>query len=116
MITPMKRRFITCLTCLAFIAVCPAQLFSQIKYTSNGNFGIGTTNPQYLIHILDDDPVLLFESTLNHNNIIRMAEGASQTGPGEVIIPANELKPGIYIYNLIVDAKVVDTKQMILTE
>ena len=77
MITPMKRRFITCLTCLAFIAVCPAQLFSQIKYTSNGNFGIGTTNPQYLIHILDDDPVLLFESTLNHNNIIRMAEGVN---------------------------------------
>jgi len=40
----------------------------------------------------------------------------SQTGSGEVEIPAYELSPGIYIYNLIVDAKVIDTKQMILTE
>jgi hypothetical protein len=39
----------------------------------------------------------------------------SQLGPGEVEIPATELSPGIYVYNLIVDAKVVDTKQMILT-
>ena len=40
----------------------------------------------------------------------------SRIGPGEVEIPASELSPGIYIYNLIVDAQVIDTKQMILTE
>ena len=39
----------------------------------------------------------------------------SITGPGKVEIPASELTPGIYIYNLIVDDKVIDTKQMILT-
>ena len=33
----------------------------------------------------------------------------------ELIIPGAELTPGIYLYNLIVDSQVIDTKQMILT-
>ena len=37
-------------------------------------------------------------------------------GQGEIVIGAEELKAGIYVYTLIVDGALVDTKQMILTK
>jgi len=37
-------------------------------------------------------------------------------GKGEITINGFELHPGIYLYTLIVDAKEIDTKRMILTE
>ncbi len=37
-------------------------------------------------------------------------------GMGKIVISGNRLKSGIYIYNLIVDAKEIDAKRMILTE
>ncbi len=39
----------------------------------------------------------------------------NQTGEGEIIIPASELDPGIFIYNLIVDGKEIDSKKLMLT-
>jgi hypothetical protein len=39
-----------------------------------------------------------------------------QSGEGEITIPASELKPGIFIYNLIVDGAEVSSKRMIITE
>ena len=40
----------------------------------------------------------------------------TQRGDVRTKISANELAPGMYLYSLIVDGKVVDTKRMILTE
>jgi hypothetical protein len=37
-------------------------------------------------------------------------------GNGSVIINGNELKPGMYLYSLIVNSQEIDTKRMILTE
>lgn len=37
-------------------------------------------------------------------------------GEGEIDIPASSLSPGIYVYNLLLDGQVVDSKQMILTD
>jgi hypothetical protein len=37
-------------------------------------------------------------------------------GQGEIVIGAEELKAGIYVYTLIVDGALVDTKRMILTK
>jgi hypothetical protein len=45
-----------------------------------------------------------------------MSHSIYQNGIGEIIIPATELDPGIYIYNLIVDDYEVDSKKMILTD
>ena len=39
-----------------------------------------------------------------------------QKGAGNISIHEGELKPGIYLYTLVVDGQVIDTKQMILTE
>ncbi|VAW25213.1 hypothetical protein MNBD_BACTEROID01-1006 [hydrothermal vent metagenome] len=40
----------------------------------------------------------------------------NQRGPGNVIINANEFNSGMYLYSLVNDGKIIDTKQMLLTE
>jgi hypothetical protein len=40
----------------------------------------------------------------------------SQRGKGNVIINGSELSAGMYLYALIADGKVIDTKRMILTK
>ena len=37
-------------------------------------------------------------------------------GTGEVVVYGNELKAGMYLYSLIADGKVIDTKRMVLTD
>ena len=39
-----------------------------------------------------------------------------QRGSDNVTINANELVAGMYLYSLVCDGKIVDTKQMLLTE
>jgi len=54
MITPMKRKFIACFTCMAFFAVCPTQLFSQLEIVTNGNTILGPLNTwsEYTLNIV----------------------------------------------------------------
>ena len=40
----------------------------------------------------------------------------TQKGKGSISINASELRPGMYLYTLIVDGIEIDTKRMILTE
>jgi len=40
----------------------------------------------------------------------------NQRGTGQEIISANEFNAGMYLYSLVTDGKIVDTKQMLLTE
>ncbi len=40
----------------------------------------------------------------------------NQRGTGNVIIPENEFNAGMYLYSLVNDGKIIDTKQMLLTE
>jgi hypothetical protein len=40
----------------------------------------------------------------------------NQRGTGNVIINANEFVAGMYLYSLVCDERIVDTKQMLLTE
>jgi Chaperone of endosialidase/Secretion system C-terminal sorting domain len=44
------------------------------------------------------------------------SEQINQRGAGQLVINANELAPGMYIYALIVDGKAADSKRMIVTE
>jgi len=39
-----------------------------------------------------------------------------QTGESSIAISGNQLTAGIYLYALIIDNQVIDTKKMILTE
>ena len=36
-------------------------------------------------------------------------------GRNTVTVEANEFKPGIYMYSLLVDGKLIDTKRMVVT-
>lgn len=40
----------------------------------------------------------------------------SQKGPGSILINGSEFKAGMYLYTLLVDNKIIDTKRMILTK
>ncbi len=40
----------------------------------------------------------------------------TQTGNGEIMIPASELDPGLFIYNLIIDGIEIASQRMVLTE
>ena len=40
----------------------------------------------------------------------------NQRGEGSVTINGNEFKAGMYLYSLVDDGKIVDTKQMLLTQ
>jgi hypothetical protein len=40
----------------------------------------------------------------------------NKTGTGQETIQANEFNAGMYLYSLVCDGKIVDTKQMMLTE
>ncbi len=40
----------------------------------------------------------------------------NQKGEGNVTINANEFSAGMYLYSLVCDGRIVDTKQMLLTE
>ena len=40
----------------------------------------------------------------------------SSTGQGNIVIDAKQLKAGLYLYSLIVDGNLVDTKRMVLTD
>jgi hypothetical protein len=43
-------------------------------------------------------------------------QNISETGQGEIILKGSELQPGMYLYVLIVDGNIIDTKRMILTD
>lgn len=40
----------------------------------------------------------------------------SERGQVQVVVDGNNLEPGIYLYSLIVDTEIVDTKRMVKTE
>ncbi len=42
--------------------------------------------------------------------------GIFKKGNGSITINGNELKPGMYLYSLLIDGKEIDTKKMILTD
>jgi hypothetical protein len=52
----------------------------------------------------------------NMNGTLLKTLQINQKGTGNVIVNANEFVAGMYLYSLVCDGKIVDTKQMLLTE
>ncbi len=42
--------------------------------------------------------------------------GITQKGKGKIVIYGNDFRAGMYLYSLVADSKIIDTKRMILTE
>lgn len=68
--------------CCAIIALCSFTIYSQVKYTSSGNLGIGTTNPLSTLS-LGGDGYSTYTVEFNSDN-------ASQYG-------------GVHIYHALID-------------
>ena len=87
---------------------------SEVKlYQNNPNpfsvqttirFEIPETVQSAQLHICNMTGTLLETITINQRN------------NGNVIINANEFVAGMYLYSLVCDGKIVDTKQMLLTQ
>ncbi len=52
----------------------------------------------------------------NLNGSLILTKTISQNGDGTVKIAARELTPGMYLYSLILDGNIIETKRMILTD
>jgi hypothetical protein len=85
-----------------------AKLFQNIPNPFNTQttikFEIPETVQSAQLHICNMTGTLLKTIVLN------------QRGDGNIIISANEFGAGMYLYSLVCDARIVDTKQMLLTE
>ena len=63
------------ISCLAIMALCSIFSFSQVKYDSNGQFGVGISAPYYFMHLYDQDPVMVLQSDIDHDSYFRLVEG-----------------------------------------
>ena len=101
--------------------------------TENGIDKDSTVTPPSDIFLLQNDPnpfsanteikMVLPETVGNANIIVYSLEGkqlkdviVKERGDVSITISGNELNAGMYIYALIVDGKIADTKRMILTK
>jgi len=66
-------------------------------------FNIPKTVQSAQLHICNMTGTLLKTITIN------------QRGTGQEIISANEFNAGMFLYSLVTDGKIIDTKQMLLT-
>lgn len=79
-------------------------VFGQLQGSRNGTAVYGQVGTGYLANIDD-------------MNGLQLKSYPIQTkGNGSIIINASELQPGIYIYSLITDGQLIDTKRMIITD
>jgi hypothetical protein len=82
-------------------------------YQNNPNpFNQQTEISYYLADDVSNAAMLIFD--MNGKQIKRYDIAAR--GNDKVIIHGNELAPGMYMYSLIADGKLVDTKRMVLTQ
>lgn len=53
---------------------------------------------------------------LNMNGTLLKTLQINQRGTGDEIINGNEYNAGMYLYSLVCDGRIVDTKRMLLTQ
>lgn len=84
-----------------------------VLYQNNPNpFDVATEIRYYLPLVMQNAAIYIYD--MNGTQISKHT--ISQTGDGALTIQANELQAGMYLYSLIADGQVVDTKRMILTK
>ena len=89
-------------------------LYAQtVLYQNNPNpFDISTEIRYYLPADVQDASIYIYD--MNGTQIKEY--GITNSGDGSVTIQGSELKAGMYLYSLIADGQVIDTKRMILTK
>ncbi|MCW3070863.1 MAG: hypothetical protein JWO44_753 [Bacteroidetes bacterium] len=70
------------------------------------------TSIGYFIPVAQSASIMIFDL----NGKFMLERGINSFGKGAVIVNGNDLNAGMYVYSLIVDGKIIDTKRMILTK
>jgi hypothetical protein len=71
------------------------------------------TSISYIINYIYSNAAI---NVYNLNGYQLLSFDLNSKGECKIVINANQLKPGMYLYNLLIDGKVMDTKRMILTD
>jgi len=75
-------------------------------------FNVSTDIKYYLPEEVQQAIIYVF----NMQGTLQMSEKLIERGFGQMTVNASDLKPGMYLYSLVVDGKEIDTKKLILTE
>ncbi len=82
-------------------------------YQNNPNPFGQQTNIQYIVPTTSQSAsIMIFDL---QGKLVKTA-AVTNYGSGSVTINGNELSPGMFVYSLVVDGKIIDTKRMILTQ
>ena len=116
---------------IIFVALLLQQEIANLKNVGKGYDGIGThensrntlyqntpnpTNSATCIECyLDASASKAFIAVYDLNGLQLKEFPVDHQGKNTVTIGANEFKPGIYMYSLLVDGKLIDTKRMVIT-
>ena len=94
----MKKAIIAC---LALLAIFSALSFSQVKYNSSGNFGIGTTTPRDVFHLYQSAPDIFYQCSSSYQTYMRFVESSTYYTGAYIKYDAspNELLFGIHSAN-----------------
>jgi hypothetical protein len=109
---------------------CCSSAGQQKNATIPGNYGeTGTINAvlyQNTPNPFSNETVIRYEipenvgkcqlHILNMNGSLLKTISINAPGIGSTVIHGRELKPGMYLYSLVIDGQIIDTKQMLLTK
>lgn len=99
---------IACLMCM----VLSCQMFGQMKVYNNGSVTVGANS---LNNYLDANAKDAHIVVCNLNGLQLKEYSVEQYGRNIITINANEFVPGMYLYSLLVDGRLIDTKRMVVT-
>ena len=90
----------------------PLDISSELFQNAPNPFSEETTIKYFLSENVDNAIVYIYDLTGKQLKNYKL----SHSGSGELIIFAREFNPGTYLYTLIADGLVIESKQMILTD
>jgi hypothetical protein len=83
-----------------------------VLYQNMPNPSSGETLIKYSIPAMTSTSYIC---VFNLSGELMLKKAINTAGESEIVINANELKPGMYIYSLLIDNQLIDTKRMVLT-
>lgn len=89
---------------------------SSIKNILNQNVPNPFTQSTFISYFISENVSNAMIGIYNMNGTQIRSYKIFQKGSGSISINANELKAGMYIYSLIIDGSLIDTKRMVLTD
>ncbi len=96
------------ISCLVLIILGFSPLFSQVKYTSDGKLGIGTTSPSSTVNIHGSSPMLEFSNTAeSETGILFYDHGYESSQYSKILLDCDGSRPKLNFYVSNADPSIV---------